>query len=71
MKQDTFLSLLHQPAVQVHGERSHPFEQHFPIWELLGKLQGAEQLAFTLELIGVTVKGGRFSCPFAIGICLP
>lgn len=52
-------------------ERSHQFEQHFPIWKLLGKLQGTEELQFTLELIGVPVRRGKISCPFTIGICLP
>ena len=52
-------------------ERSCQFKKHFPIWKLLGKLQGIEELQFTLELIGVTVKRGKLSRPFAIGICLP
>lgn len=67
MKQDMFLSLLPQPAVQVHGERSHPFEQRFPTWKLSGKLQGAKQLYFTLELNGVTIKGGKDFLSFCNG----
>lgn len=44
MKQDTFQSLLQLPAMQVQREKSCEFEEHFPIWKLLGKLQGTEEL---------------------------
>lgn len=43
-------------ASRQREKESSQFEQHFPIWKLLGKLQGTEELQLTLELIGVTVK---------------
>jgi hypothetical protein len=70
MKQDTFLSLLHMPAVRGHKEKE-AISLFLPIWKLLGKLQGTKELQFTLELIGVTMEREKDPMSFSSGICLP
>lgn len=71
MKQDTFLSLLHLPAVKYTERKSRQSQQHFPIWKLLGKLQGTKELQFTLELIGVTMEREKEPMSFSSRVCLP